>query len=87
MSRRRRRRRRVALTLPPASDIRGRLAPWQDFAGPELSLSHALSAGRENGKPLADQFLNDFGGALLARDEADALAGHQGPPLDIAVDH
>src|SRR5580700_2292404 len=87
MSRSRRRRRRVALTLPPASDIRGRLAPWQDFAGPELSLSHALSAGRENGKPLADQFLDDFGGALLARDEADALAGHQGPPLDIAVDH
>ena len=55
--------------------------------GPELPLSHALAAGRENGKRLADQFLDYFGGALLARDEADALAGHQGAPLDIAVDY
>src|SRR5580704_8519012 len=86
-SRSRRRRRRVALTLPPASVIRGRPAPRQSLAGHELPLSHALVAGRENGERLADQFLDDFDGALLARDKADALAGHQRTPLDIAVDH
>ena len=54
-------------------------------ACPAASVRSAARA--EHGKRLLDQLVENLGGALLARDEADALPGHQRAGFDIAVDH
>ena len=87
MSRRRRRRRRVALTLPPASVIPARPGSPARLRGSNRPVPRMRAAGGENGKRLIDQLPEDLGGALLARDKADALAGHQRTAFDVAVDH
>src|SRR5215471_12656571 len=47
----------------------------------------ALATSRKHGKRLVDQLAEDFGGALLAGYEADALTRHQRASLDIPIDH